>query len=172
MTTNFFFRLQELAQGVDVTLRIKEKNGKYTILFWPEIANANKLKVLTLTGTVEELDAEFFKTVQESMTPVQGLVTNVEEVKNDASVLASEAKKAAPEKKSAESGKKKPEKGNKKGNSGKKSPTPAPKIQAPASRDIFSQEPAAADPSTSPAEKTDKEVDEELTEEGQPDETD
>jgi len=66
-STNFYTQLHEAAPNVDISLRIKEKNGRYTVMFQPETANNNTLRGLNVTGTPAELDAGFFEKVLDAM---------------------------------------------------------------------------------------------------------
>lgn len=94
--TNFFSKLSEYTKDIDITLRIKEKDGKYTILVQPEIANASKVKPLTATGTPAELDNEFYGLFQQQAEVVAGLKTNIDEVKADAAQVKEEGNKKTP----------------------------------------------------------------------------
>ena len=77
-STNFYTQLHEAAPNVDISLRIKEKNGRYTVMFQPETANNNTLRGLNVTGTPAELDAGFFEKVLDAMQANHGLVATVE----------------------------------------------------------------------------------------------
>jgi PRTRC genetic system protein E len=154
--TNFFSKLSEYCKDVDVTLRIKEKNGKYTLLVQPEMANANQLKPLSVTGTPEDLDNGFFALFQEHSAVAGGLKSNLEEVKEDAGQISKErtgkkdkggSKPSPAEKK----GKLKPT--AKKGSAKKKETGNAGSDDLP---DIFSQGPAPVDNSAA-AESEDQE---------------
>jgi PRTRC genetic system protein E len=137
---NFFTKLGEIAKDVDLTFRIKEKNGRYTVLVQPELANANKVKALRVTGTPAELDESFFGEVEKSMTALEGLSSNAQEVVDDAATVKALVKEPAPKaakkgQSSDKGGKKKPAKDDKPVR--RKKPTAEPE---PAQRDIFSQE--------------------------------
>lgn len=142
-STNFYTQLHEAAPNVDVSLRIKEKNGRYTVMFQPETANNNTLRGLNVTGTPAELDAGFFEKVLEAMQANQGLVTTVEPSK-----ASDQAKKSDPPayaKSSAKGKDRKKEKGNKgkgaaagKGKDKRAKAAPA----GPIVGDIFSQAPS------------------------------
>ncbi len=80
---NFFQQLaQASAQQTDLTMRIMQKGTKLTINIMPG-AGSSAIKPILVTGTAQELDAEFFKTIAPGITEVKGLVTNLEQVKKD-----------------------------------------------------------------------------------------
>jgi len=145
---NFFTKLQEIAKDVDLTFRVKEKNGRYTVLVQPELANANKVKALTITGTAAELDDNFFGEVQKSMVAIEGLTSNAEEVVEDAASV--KAKDKAPSKKTEEKGKANEKTATKDSKADKKK-KPAPQTEL-AQRDIFSQAAPQQPPQSEPAE--------------------
>jgi PRTRC genetic system protein E len=80
---NFFQQLaQAAAQNVDLTMRIMQKDGKLTLNIMPG-AKSVTIKPILVTGTPQELDAEFFKTIAPGLSEINGIITNIEEVKND-----------------------------------------------------------------------------------------
>lgn len=166
--TNFFTKLKEYFKDLDVTIRVKEKNDRYTVMVIPEVANANNLKALTITGTAKELDDDFFGKVQEAVSVVEGLTSNIQEVKKDAADLAAaaadkKAAKPAPPTKKEKPAKDKPAK-NKAKDARKAKPKPA-EPPVPEQRDIFSQgpaeEPASEDAAEPAPEEKSAEPDEE-----------
>ena len=52
----FFTELATIAEGVSLTLHIKQKNGKFTLSIMPD--KVDKVQPLLTTKTPEELDAE------------------------------------------------------------------------------------------------------------------
>lgn len=96
--TNFFQLLNEI-ENLDLTLRIMSKNGKITINVQPGLRSLIT-QPMNVTGTPEELDAEFFETLLPEVNDVAGIISNIEEVKQEAtnqktkSEMSSAAKKA------------------------------------------------------------------------------
>lgn len=83
----FFEQLEKMGPGVDLTLRIKEKNGKYTVGVTPEVANKSKIKPLNVTGTAAELDAGFFPGVGPIIYETHMIIQNAEEHKKSVADL-------------------------------------------------------------------------------------
>ncbi|MEO6610714.1 MAG: hypothetical protein ABIT05_01235 [Chitinophagaceae bacterium] len=82
---NFFQQLS--GQGdVDITIRILKKNDKITLNVIP--GGTSKLQPILATGTPEELDEEFFKSVMPGVQEISGFYTNVSEVKEQAKTAA------------------------------------------------------------------------------------
>lgn len=77
----FFEQLQKAAQGVDLTLSIKEKNGKYTVMVLPKATDQSKIQPLIVTGTPEELDKDFFPKVGPVILETTTLLINADEYK-------------------------------------------------------------------------------------------
>lgn len=104
--TKFFEQLHLAGQGADLTIRLKEKNGVYTVMVLPEVANKAAIKPIVLTGTPQEIDAGFFHqvghTLRESCLKVMGL----EEHKKSVDALASKKDEKQPDKKEDSSSKK------------------------------------------------------------------
>lgn len=163
---NFFTQLATLGQGMDIVLRVKGKNGMLTVSVEPQHANVSKLKPLVLTGTPEEMDDGFIGQFDGAVTVARGLSSNLEEVKKDAADLASSTEKQASSKKEAPK-KDEPEKAKapvKKDKAGKEKPASKkvkPTAPIPATPDIFSMPP----PAPESEEKTNEQVDEELSNE-------
>jgi PRTRC genetic system protein E len=81
---NFFQQLAQAGtQNVDLTMRIMQKDGKLTINIMPG-AKSVTIKPILVTGTPQELDAEFFKTIAPGVSEITGIITNIEDVKKDA----------------------------------------------------------------------------------------
>lgn len=166
---NFFTQLATLGQGMDIVLRVKGKNGMLTVSVEPQHANVSKLKPLVLTGTPEEMDDGFIGQFDGAVTVARGLSSNLEDVKKDAADLASSTEKQASVKKETPN-KNEPAKAKapvKKDKPGKEKPASKkvrPTAPTPATPDIFSMPP----PPPGTEEKTDEQVDEELTNEPSP----
>ena len=93
----FFKQLFELSDGVDLTLRVKRKNEKLTVSILPE--TGKDIQPLLLTGTPEQLDAEFFNSIKAPVGEVKEILAN-------AKAFVESAKKSAEKSKPAASGKK------------------------------------------------------------------
>lgn len=77
----FFKKISEL--GVtNIDIKIVEKNGSISVSFMPKSMAKDKalelIKPLMLTGTAEELDAEFFNIISEPVKKAAGIISNVE----------------------------------------------------------------------------------------------
>lgn len=95
---NFFQQLA--ADGkVDLSLRIYSKDGKLTVNIIPGTGN-DKILPIIVTGTPEELDAEFFTTITQQVKEVTGIVSNIDQVKKHAEKLVDDEKKKVEAKKS------------------------------------------------------------------------
>ena len=101
---DFFKRLYELAEGQKLTLTVMGKNGKLTVGVLPD--GIAKIQPLNVTGTPEELDAQFLDMIKAPLTEAR-IVSNTEEFTEslkDATAkpkptVAAEATKKAAEKK-------------------------------------------------------------------------
>lgn len=101
---NFFQQLAQAgAQKVDLTMRIMQKENKLTVNIIPGV-KSNTIKPLLITGTPQELDDGFFKTMSPVITEITGLVTNAEEVKKDLQQKKTTAASAPPKKEKHSSG--------------------------------------------------------------------
>lgn len=132
----FFEKLSNIADGLDLTLRIKFKDGQYTISVLPD--SLEKVQPLILAGTPQEMDEGFIGAIMQPLTDTKKLLTNTEQyisglqstIKNK--TVAAEksdnkpSKKAAPSKKSTGSKQEKPK------TTAVKKETPAPKEEKPA----------------------------------------
>lgn len=79
VTTANFFRQLASANKVDLTLRIMEVNGKFTVLVDPGIRSKGIIPT-TVTGTPEQLDERFFKEIMPGVQEVAALVSNLPDV--------------------------------------------------------------------------------------------
>lgn len=89
---DFFTRLSELITGMQLTMTIKEKNGKITVSVLPD--GIDKVLPLIITATPEELDAQFIEKISKPIEQA-GLVINATEFEKS---IASAAKKSTPAK--------------------------------------------------------------------------
>lgn len=107
----FFTKLSPLMEGLNkVTITIQKKGDRLTVAFLPEAASKevnDKLNLLSVTGTAEELDNEFFEPVLKVSDAVKGVTANVEQVEAELQKLEDqkkgklEGKKKETEKKTA-----------------------------------------------------------------------
>jgi PRTRC genetic system protein E len=98
---NFFQQLHQLNADMDLTIRFKEKNGKYTLQVLPNIGSKSVIQPLIVTGTPEELDAEFFNLVTAPLLEAKASLANAKEFKE--SVDKTAAKETVEKKKPAKS---------------------------------------------------------------------
>lgn len=129
----FFEQLHNATQGVDITLSIKEKNGKYTVMVLPKASDQSKIQPLIVTGTFEELDKDFFPKVGPVLLESTTQLINAEEHKKSvAEATKANDKKATPAPAPSASSKK--SKPSKKSSPAKKSAAPKSnkKEEAPA----------------------------------------
>lgn len=89
---SFFKKISERFPEGKVTLTIVTKNGKQTVGFFPEDE-----PMLTIKGTPDELDCEFFSAIAKYEEAVSGIKTNIAEIektlKEKESNLSKEASK-------------------------------------------------------------------------------
>lgn len=107
---NFFTELKELTTGMDLTIRMKEKNGKITVSVEPNVTNSGKIVPLIVTGTPEELDAEFIPLITAPLQESKIALLNVDQHKQSVDEhVKEEAEEETPATgKSAKKGAKKP----------------------------------------------------------------
>lgn len=74
---DFFKQLHEISDGLDITMRIKAKNGKLTISVLPD--NIDKVQPLITTGTPEHLDAEFIEAIRKPLADTKLAIANLQE---------------------------------------------------------------------------------------------
>ena len=124
---NFFQQLNTAAPGVDLTLRLKEKNGKYTMSILPNPDSKTSIQPLIVTGLPQELDEKFFELVGQPLLETSITLKNAEQHKES---VAETVKKdnPSPAKKSVTATKKEEKKSGKKSN--KKPAVPAVKKEA------------------------------------------
>ena len=72
---SFFREIAAISEGLDLTIRIKQKNGKLTISVLPDAID--KVQPLLTTGTPEWLDENFIKEITKPLATAQGVVNAV-----------------------------------------------------------------------------------------------
>lgn len=100
----FFENLKLTGNGQHLSIDIKEKNGKYTVMVLPKSSDQSRIQPIVVTGTPEELDEDFFKKVGPVLIESGMKLLNVEEHKK--SVEA--ASKSSDKKSSSETSDKQP----------------------------------------------------------------
>ena len=90
---------QMMTESVDLTLVIRKANGQLTVSTLPK-ANGlkdeaqNHIVPLTLTGTPEEMDAEFLQHIMQPIRKATGLISNLMEFEKQADKAAANSKAA------------------------------------------------------------------------------
>jgi len=87
---NFFRQLFQMG-NVDLSMRVMQKNSKLTISIEPGLKSAGVAPII-VTGTPEELDAEFFASIAPAVQEIKGIVSNITDVKKQAETKAGEKK--------------------------------------------------------------------------------
>lgn len=81
---NFFEKLSQVMTGTkQLTMTIMLKDGKMSVGFFPEFTSkelADKMKMVSLTGTPSEIDEGFFTEISKPMQAATGLVSNADDV--------------------------------------------------------------------------------------------
>ena len=98
---------QMLTENVDLTIVIRKANGQLTVATLPKSNGLkdeaqNQIIPLTVTGTPQELDAEFLQAVTRPIQKASGLIANMAQFEAQADKAAANSK-AAKEAKSKES---------------------------------------------------------------------
>ena len=88
---------QMMTESVDLTLVIRKSNGQLTVSTLPKANGlkdeaANLIIPLTLTGTPEEMDAEFLQQITQPISKTSGLLSNMVEFEKRADVAAANSK--------------------------------------------------------------------------------
>ncbi len=113
--TNFFTQLLATAGSLGLQITFKSKGDKITVGIFPTHSDKDineKIKPISLTGTAEELDAEFFNHLIPPLSKINGVVSNIETIDADLKKLEEQKKGKVAGKKAAET---KPVKEDKKG---------------------------------------------------------
>jgi PRTRC genetic system protein E len=84
----FFEQLKATGKDVHLSIDIKEKNGKYTVMVLPKASDGSRIQPIVVTGTSEELDEGFFKKVGPVLVDTCMQLMNVEEHKKSVSEAA------------------------------------------------------------------------------------
>lgn len=92
---NFFTQLNELVPGVAMSIKIKEKNGKYTFSVLPGVDTQTTFQPLVGNGTPEELDEKFFEMIKRPLQDAAASLKNAEEFTNNVQATAKEKQPAA-----------------------------------------------------------------------------
>lgn len=97
-TMDFFKRFISLFDAAKINITIAGKNDKYTISILPE-GGPVKVQPLIVSGTIEELDNEFFDSITPGLTAAKGLTTNIEERNKELRELEASTSKKIEQKK-------------------------------------------------------------------------
>lgn len=73
---SFFTELAAISEGLDLTIRIKQKNGKLTVSVLPD--KIDKVQPLITTGTPEQLDAEFIGAITKPLAETKLVINQAE----------------------------------------------------------------------------------------------
>src|SRR4051812_23289596 len=94
---NFFEQLSAISEGLDLTIRIKGKNGKLTLSVLPD--GIEKVQPLLLTGTPQELDEAFIEAIKQPLADTKTVLVNNESYQKELNELEKDKKKKLDEKK-------------------------------------------------------------------------
>ena len=88
---------QMMTESVDLMLVIRKANGQLTVSTLPKANGlrdeaANHIIPLTLTGTPEEMDAEFLQHIMQPIRKATGLISNIMEFEQQADKAAANSK--------------------------------------------------------------------------------
>ena len=88
---------QMMTESVDLTLVIRKANGQLTVSTLPKANGlrdeaANHIIPLTLTGSPEEMDAEFLQHIMQPIRKATGLISNMMEFEQQADKAAANSK--------------------------------------------------------------------------------
>jgi PRTRC genetic system protein E len=105
----FFEQLKLTGKDIHLSIDIKEKNGKYTVMILPKASDASRIMPIVVTGTPDELDEDFFKKVGPQLIQTGLQLQGIEEHRKSVEEAAkSNVKKSTPV--SSSSASNKPEK--------------------------------------------------------------
>lgn len=79
-----FFKQLAAIGNIDMTIRIMQKNDKFTINVMPG-SGSSTMQPIVITGTPDELDNEFVNAIVPQVNEVAGLVHNIDSVKKNLS---------------------------------------------------------------------------------------
>lgn len=75
----FFKQLSELLpDGVDLNLTVRKKDDEITMVITPQ-STSSKVIPMSIKGTADELDKEFFKTIGEMLKGTKGLIVQTKQ---------------------------------------------------------------------------------------------
>jgi PRTRC system protein E len=84
---DFFQILSQIGAGIDISIRIKEKDGILSVMVTPEAGNKTRLDGKILTGTAQEIDNSFFVSITPVLDHAKGVIAQdvkaAEEVKKE-----------------------------------------------------------------------------------------
>ena len=92
---NFFQTLDQSFPDADLNIRIKAKSGSMSVSVLPVSKTENDIEPIILTGTPEDLDAQFFELVSAPVEETKAALVNLEEHKKSIEE-AKEEKKPEP----------------------------------------------------------------------------
>lgn len=78
-TMNFFQKLEQQFPDADLNIRVKTKSGSTTVSVLPVSKTENDIEPIIITGTPEELDAEFFNLIAKPIETTKAAIVNLEE---------------------------------------------------------------------------------------------
>lgn len=94
---NFFQQLEQQFPDADLNIRVKTKSGSTTVSVLPVSKTENDIEPIIITGTPEELDAEFFNLIAKPIETTKAAIVNLEEQEKslkEATVIKSTPKPA------------------------------------------------------------------------------
>lgn len=92
---NFFTQLNDLVPGVAISIKIKEKNGKYTFSVLPGVDTQTTFQPLVGNGTPAELDEKFFEMIKRPLQDAAASLKNAEDFTKNVEAAAKEKQPAA-----------------------------------------------------------------------------
>lgn len=104
-----FFKelLQIMSPGTDISLAIHRHNETLTVSVLPSLKKLkdeaqHQMQPILLTGSAEELDAEFFSAVSQPVQKANGLLTNMKGFEDSLARVEADKKEALERKKTAD----------------------------------------------------------------------
>jgi PRTRC genetic system protein E len=95
---SFFKQISEILGDAEISLTVKAKNDKITVMVLPR--NKSIINPLVVTGTHEELDEGFFELINGPISQSSGLTSNVEEFVQQIAAPADQGTAPSPKRKS------------------------------------------------------------------------
>jgi PRTRC genetic system protein E len=90
----FFKKLYEMLDGIDVSIKVKRKNDKLTISVLPDTTHV--IAPITVTGTPEELDEGFIEAIRSPLTKIAGLKVDTKQFEETVEKAGEEKSTAKP----------------------------------------------------------------------------